>query len=72
MVTMNHTAPALFDVIAARAQERIDECNPQMLANSAWAYATMNHEAPSLLDAIARSAVERIHEFNPQALANTA
>jgi FAST kinase-like protein, subdomain 1 len=58
--TLNHEAPSLFEAIATAAKERMDDFNPQGLANTAWAFATLKHEAPSLLEAVAIAAEEFI------------
>ena len=54
---------------------RLEEFNPQDLANAAWAFATLgvrHVELVELLGAIAGRALVRLEEFNPQDLANTA
>ena len=46
--------------------------NPQVLANTAWAFATLGQADAQLFTALAREAERRVGNFNPQDPANTA
>ena len=50
----------------------MSNCNPQELANTAWAFATASQSDASLFAALATAAEQRMGDFNPQALTNTA
>ena len=46
--------------------------NPQVLANTAWAFATLGQADAQLFTALAREAERRVGNFNPQDPTNTA
>ncbi len=56
----------MLSAIAERALLRLDEFNPQELANTAWALATLVLQQDEWLCAIAGRAFVRLEEFNPQ------
>ena len=51
---------------------RLEELNPQGVANTAWAFATLGVRHEELLGAIVGRALVRLEEVHPQELANTA
>ena len=50
----------------------LEGCNPQDLANTAWAFATLGVRDEDLLRGIAGRALVRLEEFNPQVMATAA
>ena len=61
----------LFVALGAATVCKVDDFNPQALANTAWAFAKTGHYDKSVFDALDRAATSRIGEFRAQALANT-
>ena len=55
----------LFMLLAREAERRLDDFNPQDLANAAWAFATLGHMDAQLLTALAREAERRPGDFKP-------
>ncbi len=55
----------MFGAIAGRAFVRLDEFNPQNVANTARAFGTLGIRQEELLGAIAERALVRLEEFNP-------
>ena len=54
------------------AARGLQGANPQVLSNTAWAYASAGHPAPALLEAIAKAATAGgLGHFTDQALGNT-
>ena len=66
-----HSAPALFDAVAAEALTKMPHFIPQDIANTVWAFATAMHSAPALFDAVAAEVLTKMPNFNPQDIANT-
>ena len=50
----------------------MNECKPQSLANTAWAFATLGQSDEKLFEALVRAAERRENEFDVQSVANTA
>lgn len=66
----HHSAPHLFDALAARTRELLPRFKPQELSNVLWAHAVLYHSSPELFQE-AGSAVSG-RWFNLQELGNTA
>ena len=49
--------------LATAAKRRVSECNPQAVANTAWACATVNYRDEKLVAALARAAERRLSEL---------
>ena len=68
--TVGHSAPALFDAVAAAFVQQLGRSNQQHISMTVWAFATAGHAAPTLFMAVARMAAAKLSDF--QALANAA
>lgn len=62
----------LLQCIATALCERADQCNPQEVSNSVWAYAKLGFYHGGLMGTMAAEATRRIDEFSQQNLANLA
>ena len=65
-------AESLMAALARSMERRLGDCNPQELANTAWAFAKAGHPDPALFTAVAGAAERRLGSFNAQELTNTA
>lgn len=66
----------LFDRAAAALEPRVGQLSPQVLSDTAWAYATVQgvaagEHAMALFDALAAVMASRVGEFTPAELAKT-
>ena len=61
----------MFVALGRVAEQHLNECNAQGLANTAWAFA-MTDLPDEMFAALARAAERRVGRFNAQDLANTA
>eukprot|EP00971_Amphidinium_carterae_P166967 3308947-Amphidinium_carterae.1 len=61
----------LTEMLAKKLLLRLEECNAQELANSAWAFAKAGYLDPEFYKSLARIAEKRASSFNAQELANT-
>lgn len=62
----------LMTALARSIQQHLRDCNPQELANLAWAFAKASHADADLFALLARAAEKSLSGFNPQELTNTA
>ena len=69
---MGQVDAQLLTALAREAERRLDDFNPQELANTAWSFATASHQDAQLFAALARVAELRLGDFEVQDLANTA
>ena len=69
---MGQSDALLFITLARVAELRVDNLNPQDLANIAWAFATVGLPDALLLMVLARVAEFCVDSFDQQMLANTA
>ena len=52
-------------VLAREAERRLDDFQPQELANTAWAFATLGQADAQLFMALASEAAWRLGDMNP-------
>lgn len=62
----------LMTALAAALKARLAECNPQELANVAWAFAKMRHVDADFFGKLAETVEGCAMDLNPQEIANTA
>ena len=62
----------MFIALTREVEQRLGDFNPQVLANTAWAFATLGQADAQLFTALAREAERHLGDFSPQELANTA
>jgi len=70
-VKVGADSPRLFDAIATEAVPRLDEFDPQALANTLWSFAKSGVKVPRFFDAVAIAALPQISKFNSQDLSIT-
>lgn len=63
---------SLMEALARSIEWRLHDCNPQELANVAWAFAKAGQSDPALFTALATVAERCLPKFNAQEHANTA
>ena len=64
-MTLGQADAQLFTALAKEAEQRLGDFNPQVLANTAWAFATLGQADAQLFTALAREAERRVGDFNP-------
>ena len=62
---MGHADVMLFTAVAREAERRVGDFNPQVLANTAWAFATLGQHDAQLSTALSAEAERRVSNFNP-------
>ena len=64
-MTLGQADAQLFTALAKEAEQRLGDFNPQVLANTAWAFATLGQADAQLFTALAREAEQHLGDFNP-------
>ena len=74
---LNQSDEKLFTALVRVAEQRLNEFEPQQIANTTWAFATLNHSDEKLFTALAtaanaldKAAVERVQIAEPRPISS--